>query len=91
MTRNGGYKLGLDESMSWLELKVMSCKWKICLTWTDGLVMFDKNWSKFVRSMKLNEGDICVFQYTKHYQKFKVAVYEKQNINNVNFSGYLAC
>ncbi|KAK1374665.1 hypothetical protein POM88_030858 [Heracleum sosnowskyi] len=81
------YKLGLDARMTWMEVGVPKYKWRIGLNWTEHVVQFDEVWKEFTEDLKLKEGDICVLQYTNHYQKFKVAIFEKSNILNYNLAG----
>lgn len=88
LTKDVAFKIGLDENMTWLELKLMKYKLKIGLIWTDGYVMFDKVWNDFTKVMKLTEGDVCVFRYTKEYQKFKVVVLEKEKMVKINMASF---
>lgn len=82
-----GHKLGLDERICHVELKVMKLKQKISLRWKDDVVLFDRVWCEFATAMDLSVGDVCVFQYTKDYQKFKIAVLEKKTFNSFNKVG----
>lgn len=81
------YKLGLNERMRHLELKVMKLKWNISLSWKDDVVLFHKVWCDFATVIELSEGDVCVFQYTKDYRKFKIVVLEKKTFNSFNKAG----
>ncbi|KAK1401126.1 hypothetical protein POM88_000731 [Heracleum sosnowskyi] len=83
----GDVVLGLDPRMTWMEVGVPKYKWKIGLNWTENAVQFDEVWKEFTEDLNLREGDTCVLQYTNHYQKFKVAIFEKSNILNFNLAG----
>ncbi|KAK1404372.1 hypothetical protein POM88_003977 [Heracleum sosnowskyi] len=86
VTTDVAYKLGLDARMTWMEVGVPKYKWKFGLNWTEHVVQFDEVWKEITEDLNLKEGDICVLQYTNHYQKFKVAIFEKSNILNFNLA-----
>lgn len=84
LLEDGISKLRLDSKMSLIELGLGRSKWMIKLIWRNGCLFFDEDWIKFTKALNLREGDICVISQSTDFQKFTVAMFENNEVNNVN-------
>lgn len=80
----GCSKLGLNNSMTWIEIGFETYKWLVNLKWENTKLLFNNQiWAKFIEEAIIRVGDICVFSRTTHCQKFKMAVLENQIKSNI--------
>lgn len=73
--------------MSWIELALNKSKWVIKFKWQAGKLFFNNEWFKFTDSIKLKEGDMCVIVRTSNFQKFNVAIFEKNERHHLSANG----
>ena len=82
--------VGLDPEMKWFHLGFQKITWRIHLKWTEDEILFDSEWNELTKAYKLAVGDRCVFICTFSCQRFKLAVFHKDQAMNTYKHGMFA-